>query len=213
MHVAADPSRRKPELVGPPGDPLGQRTNNGTDDRGSTTGGRPDLAQLVIDDGPHPDRPYRRSEWPTWTDPDGDGCDAREQALIAQATGPVDRGLGCTVVSGHWVSPYDGVETTWPGDLDADHLVPLANVHQSGGWQWDAATRTAYANDPDVLVMVTAHANRSKGDKTPVDYRPPLESYWCTYATRWLGLKVKWHLTATRSERDALGQMLDTCPR
>ena len=172
-----------------------------------------DLAALTIDDQPAPRTPYRREEWPTWVDIDGDGCDARSQALIAQSLTPAQVvEPGCKVVAGDWRSPYDGVETRDPSDLDADHMVPLENVHQSGGWQWDAATRRAYANDQGVLVMVTAHANRSKGSSTPAEWRPALESDWCAYATQWVRLKVQWRLTATTRERDALGQMLDTCP-
>lgn len=173
---------------------------------------RATLAPLAIDDHPTPETVFRREEWPTWVDIDHDGCDAREQALIAQSTTPARVGPNCTVVAGTWTSPYDGVETTVPGELDADHLVSLANVHRSGGWRWDAATRRAYANDQAVLVMVTAHANRSKGDSAPDEWRPALESDWCAYATRWMALKIQWRLTATTTERDALGQMLDTCP-
>jgi hypothetical protein len=171
------------------------------------------LARLEIDDQPRPGTPYRRDDWPTWIDIDHDGCDARSQALVAQSTTPAQVSFpGCEVVAGDWTSPYDGVETTEPSDLDADHLVPLEDVHESGGWRWDAARRRAYANDQAVLVMVTAHANRSKGARSPDAWRPALESYWCTYATRWTDLKVQWQLTATTPERDALGQMLDTCP-
>ena len=171
------------------------------------------LAGLQIDDDPTPAEPYRRDLYPTWEDIDHDGCDAREQALVAQSTTPAQVAFpGCEVVAGDWVSPYDGFETTSPGELDADHLVPLENVHESGGWRWDAASRRAYANDQAVLVMVSAKSNRSKGAGTPADWRPPLHSYWCTYATRWVQLKEHWQLTATTRERDALGQMLDTCP-
>ena len=170
------------------------------------------LAPLAIDDHPNPETAFRREEWPTWVDLDHDGCDAREQALRAQSATPARLGPNCAVIAGTWTSPYDGVETTVPGDLDADHLVPLANVHRSGGWRWDAATRRAYANDQAVLVMVTAHANRSKGDSAPDEWRPALESDWCAYATQWVALKLHWRLTATTTERDALGQMLDTCP-
>ena len=109
------------------------------------------------------------------------------------------------------MSPYDGVGTDSPSDLDADHLVPLENAWESGAWRWDAASRRAYANDQAVLVMVTAHANRSKGSRTPDEWRPALESFWCTYATRWVAIKEQWELTVSTSERDALGQMLDTC--
>jgi len=169
------------------------------------------LAALVIDDDPAPQSVYRREDWPTWDDIDHDGCDARNQALIAQSTTPAVVAGGCTVTGGTWTSPYDGVTTTDPGALDADHMVPLAEVNRSGGSTWDRAERLAYANDQGVLVMVTAHANRSKGDRSPDQWRPTLESDWCAYATQWIGLKLKWHLTATTPERDALGQMLDRC--
>ena len=138
---------------------------------GSATPESVDLAVLRIDDHPMPGHPYLREEWPTWKDIDGDGCDAREQALAAQSVTPAQVSFpGCQVVAGNWVSAYDGVETSSPSDLDADHLVPLENVHESGGWAWDAASRVAYANDQAVLVMVTAHANRSKGSKSPDEW-------------------------------------------
>jgi hypothetical protein len=34
---------------------------------------------------------------------------------------------------------------------------------------------------------------------------------WCRYARAWVSVKVTWSLSATTAERDALGQMLDTC--
>ncbi len=100
------------------------------------------LGGLEIDDDPSPGEPYRRDLYPTWEDIDHDGCDAREQALVAQSTTSAQVSFpGCKVVAGDWVSPYDGFETDSPSDLDADHLVPLENVHESGGWRWDAARR------------------------------------------------------------------------
>lgn len=170
------------------------------------------LAQLVIDDGPRPDRPYRREEWPHWDDLNGNGCDAREKALIAQSTGPVATGPGCRIQSGSWVSPYDGLAGTNPSSFQIDHLVPLANAHLSGGWRWEVGRRRAFANDPEELVVASASSNQAKSDKTPDQWRPAEEGDWCTYATGWLAVKVTYGLTATTSERDALGQMLETCP-
>ncbi|MER7468905.1 hypothetical protein [Streptomyces sp. NPDC097981] len=48
---------------------------------------------------------------------------------------------------GSWRSPYDDVVVTDAARLDVDHFVPLAEVHDSGGYAWDAARREAYAND------------------------------------------------------------------
>lgn len=41
----------------------------------------------------------------------------------------------CRVVSGQWLAPCSGTGVTVLGDLDFDHMVPLANIHRSGTWQ------------------------------------------------------------------------------
>jgi hypothetical protein len=112
------------------------------------------------------------------------------------------------------VSPYDGATWINATDVDIDHMVPLKNAHESGGWAWDTATRRAYANDltdHDHLLAVTDNVNQSKGDRAPDEWKPPLVSDWCTYATDWIAIKVHWHLTATQAEYDALQGMLATC--
>ncbi len=169
----------------------------------------PALAALVIVDGPTRSD-YRREDWPTWKDVDNDGCDARSQALLA-ASNPPAQAVGCNVVSGTWSSAYDGQVLTSPADIDVDHVVPLENAHQSGGWAWSTDRRAAFANDQASLWAVSKGSNRSKGSRSPDAWRPPNRDIWCQYASRWLSIKVRWELTATTLERDALGQMLDTC--
>ena len=58
---------------------------------------------------------------------------------------------------------------------------------------------------------MTAGANRSKGAKSPDEWRPPDGSYWCEYAVVWITVKQTWHLTATPPEAEALEEMLGTC--
>ena len=123
----------------------------------------------------------------------------------------VNRAGTCKVITGSWVSPYDDITTTAPGDFDVDHLVPLENAFRSGGWRWDTTRRRAFANNPSELVVASATSNRTKGSDPPNVWRPPNQQSWCAYATGWLAVKVTWELTATTEERDALGQMLDTC--
>ena len=171
------------------------------------------LAVLVIDDRPSPQGDYRREDWPHWADVEGNGCDARQDALVAWSIEPatVNRSSGCRVVAGSWVSPYDGMASNNPSDFDVDHLVPLADAFDSGGWQWTAERRRAFANDPAELVVASASSNRSKGSQSPDQWRPSDRSSWCAYADGWVRVKSSWGLTVTTSERDALGQMLDTC--
>ena len=171
----------------------------------------PPLAALRISDAPPP-AGYRRDDWPHWRDTDGDGCDARPQALRAASEIPAQPTSGCTVLSGRWISAYDGVVTTEPTSFDVDHVVPLADAHRSGGATWSTDRRALFANDQANLWVVSAASNRSKSDRSPDDWRPARQAVWCTYATRWLQIKVRWELTATTSERDALGTMLDSCP-
>ena len=174
---------------------------------------RDQLAALRIDDRPNPIGDYRREDWSHWDDIDGNGCDARQDALIMWSTiaATVNRAGTCKTITGWWVSPYDLVASANPGDFDVDHLVPLADAFDSGGWQWSASKRRQFANNQAELVVASASSNRSKGADSPDQWRPSNRGSWCAYATGWLGVKVAWELTATTAERDALGQMLDTC--
>lgn len=174
---------------------------------------REELAALRIDDSRSAPDGYSRDFSPTWLDLDGNGSDARDDTLSAASLGPVQRS-GCEVIGGRWLSIYDGVAVTDPSGLDVDHVVALGEAWRSGAHAWEADHRARFANDlddPDHLIAVTASTNRSKGDSPPDAWRPPRQDSWCRYAAAWTGIKVRWELTATTSERDALGQMLGTC--
>ncbi len=150
-----------------------------------------------------------------WIDADGDRCDTRAEVLIEESMSlaQVDA-FGCGVVEGDWISVYDGVETTNPGDLDIDHVVALGEAWRSGASRWDEATRLAFANDldhRDALIAVSASSNRSKGDRDPAEWKPPSEESWCGYVYVWTSVKVRWALTADQAEVDALRSMAEPC--
>ena len=79
---------------------------------------------------------YNRSQWKHWTDEDGDCQDARQEALISESLVEVtfesERNAGLKPAGGtvRSLAPT----SRRPGDLDIDHLVPLKNAHDSGGW-------------------------------------------------------------------------------
>jgi hypothetical protein len=158
---------------------------------------------------------YRRSLFTHWVDDDGDGCDTREEVLIAESTVPARTDpAGCSVLSGRWLSAYDGITTDQPGDLDIDHVVALGEAWDSGASVWDAPRRRAFANDLDVaaaLIAVTVSANRTKNDRDPAQWRPPRPEAWCGFARAWVTVKVRWDLTADEAEAGALRDMLAAC--
>ncbi len=159
---------------------------------------------------------YNRRDWRHWVDADGDCQDARQEALIAESQSAVvyEAVDACRVESGDWYGVYTGESFTDPGDLDVDHMVPLANAHRSGGWAWSREHKADYANDlsyANHLIAVRASANRQKGSKGPEEWKPPRREYWCQYATDWATIKQEWELTATQSEAAALREMLATC--
>ncbi len=184
----------------------------------SDVGTDTDALALAISVAPIPQGlpAYNRSDWRHWIDADHDCQDARQEALIAESRAPVRyaRPDRCRVSSGDWFGQYTGERFTDPGDLDIDHMVPLANAHRSGGWQWSKDRKRDYANDlsyPNHLIAVQSSANRRKGSKGPEDWKPPRREYWCQYATDWAAVKQAWGLTATQREAAALQEMLTTC--
>ncbi|MFD0272245.1 HNH endonuclease family protein [Streptomyces sp. NPDC127106] len=144
-----------------------------------------------------------------------DGCDTRKEVILSEAVVTPQVAAGCKLAGGSWRSPYDNLVVTDAARLDVDHFVPLAEVHDSGGYAWDAARREAYANDqasPDTLIAVSAASNRSKSDKDPAQWLPSDGSYHCTYAATWVGTKLRWNLAADDAERHALLGLAEDCP-
>lgn len=168
------------------------------------------LAKLVVAD-PVPTPPELRSYFPHWIRIEG-ACDTREVVLRDQGD-TVRVGPDCAPTEGYWVSPYDGVTWTDPSDLDVDHLVSLAEAWRSGAHGWTTQQRRDFANDltNPQLHAVTDNVNQAKGDRPPQHWKPPLRTYWCTYAGNWITIKHTWTLTVTPPEMDALHDMLNTC--
>jgi len=161
--------------------------------------------------------PYRRSDWPQWTDADGDCQDTRQEVLIRDSAVPVHfaDAKRCVVASGIWADPYSGDIVTDATQLAVDHLVPLGNVHRAGGWLWDAARREQYVNDlsdRDHLVAVRRDLHQAKGEKGPEQWKPPRQGEWCSYARAWKRIKERWQLAMTAAEFAAVSEMEATCP-
>jgi hypothetical protein len=154
---------------------------------------------------------YSRDKFPHWITQSGT-CNTREVVLKRDGTNVVTDS-SCAAKSGRWFSPYDGATWTAASDVDIDHIVPLAAAWRSGASSWTTAQRQAFANDltRPQLIAVTDNVNQAKGDQTPATWKPPLTSYWCTYAKMWVHTKYYWKLSVNSSEKTALTDMLGRC--
>jgi len=159
----------------------------------------------------HSMRGYSRDRFEHWTE-QGNSCSTRE--LVLRRDGEdVLTGSRCNPVDGRWHSQYDGRVLTDPGEVDIDHMVPLANAWRSGADEWNDGRREAFANDlvnPELLA-VSQSSNRSKGDQSPDQWRPDNNGFWCTYARSWIAVKYEWQLSVTWAEKAALREMLTFC--
>lgn len=160
---------------------------------------------------------YDRDQWPHWsTRPEG--CDTRTHMLAEQGEATIGR--ACRVRGGQWYSLYDNRTVTDPSSLDVDHIVPLAEVARSGRIvngrrvgprTWTTGQRQTYANDPAVLLAVTASTNRAKGDQDPAHWLP--EHNRCEYVWMWVGIKHAYRLSADPAEARAINRVLARCPQ
>ena len=176
----------------------------------SATTARSELAALrVAADGSMTG--YSRDKFPHWITISG-ACNTRETVLKRDGTSVVTDS-SCAAVSGRWFSPYDGATWTAASDVDIDHIVPLADAWRTGASSWTTAQRQAFANDlsDPQLIAVTDNVNQAKGDQTPATWKPPLTSFWCTYAKMWVHTKSRFSLTINAAEKSALTDMLNRC--
>jgi hypothetical protein len=170
------------------------------------------VATQSVADTPFRQTDYRPSGWP---DTDGDCQNNKNEVLIAEARGNLElRSDSCAPTTARWIDPLDGTTHTHANTLTVSHLVPLAEAHRAGAWEWDAETRRAFGADltsPATLAAISTPMHLGKGDRRPDQWRPPLQRAWCGYAIDWISVKTEWDLTFVQNEVDALRTMLATC--
>jgi hypothetical protein len=157
---------------------------------------------------------YKRSEFGHgWDDADGDCQDSRAEALIATSTTSVRFATNkrCRVVTGRWVSPFTGRVIQNAGDIDIDHVVPLAWSWNRGARQWPREKREQFANDSMNLWPVELSLNRSKGAKGPNEWLPPAGQ--CGYVARFYRIVKLYKLEPRPAENEWIRAFLDDCRR
>lgn len=171
------------------------------------------LDSLLVEAEP-PRVGYDRDLFDHWSDLDGDSCNTRYEVLVAESLEPVETSDGCRPTIGLWLSAFDGTTTTNPQSFDIDHLIPLAEAWDSGADSWSSSQREAFANDetsPLTLIAVSASSNRSKGDRDPAEWLPPVVGYRCEYVAGWVAVKARWELSIDLAEKTAIESVLSGC--
>jgi hypothetical protein len=154
---------------------------------------------------------YNRADWPHWLDEDGDCQDTRQEVLIKDAEKVKLAGDdSCYVKKGIWYDPYTAKTLTSPKQIQIDHLVPLKNASDSGGFAWTKEQKAIFANDTMNLFAVSAAANQTKSAKTPDQWKP-IKDHWCSFSKTWIDVKAKYGLSMRLKEKSSLSLMIHTC--
>ncbi|MDO4259428.1 MAG: HNH endonuclease family protein [Actinomycetaceae bacterium] len=154
-----------------------------------------------------------------WADEDHNGCDTRNDILARDLSRPAFReNSKCVVVGGSLAEPYTGSVVEFQrGEktselVQIDHVVSLSDAWWSGAWTWDAPTRQRFANDPANLLAVDGKTNEDKGAASADRWLPPNRDFHCEYVSTQIRVKHAWALSVSEAEREAMAQVLSTCP-
>ena len=166
--------------------------------------------------GRAPKTGYARSQFPHWSDPDRNGCDARNDTLKRDLTN-ISYKAGtreCKVIAGQLLDPFSGKVITFSPTkavIDIDHVVALSNAWQTGAAYFDKNKRSQIANDPLNLLAVDSKLNRQKGDGDAATWLPPSKAFRCEYVERQIQVKSKYQLWVTAAEKAAISRVLAEC--
>lgn len=161
---------------------------------------------------------YDRDLFKHWSDPDGNGCDARNDMLQRDLTNVVRRdGDDCIVERGTLQDPYTGEAIPFTrgaatsGAVQIDHIVPLAVAWTGGANEWDATEREAFANDPMNLQAAEGRANSAKGMRLASEWMPANAAFHCTYLAQMTSVLAAYDLAVTPIDQAAIAEGAAAC--
>ena len=102
--------------------------------------------------GRAPKTGYDRASWGDWADPDGNGCDTRNDILNRDLKSITYKypGDNCTVLTGVLIDPYSGTKIDFlrgvgtSNLVQIDHVVAVSDAWQKGAFKWGSATKIAF---------------------------------------------------------------------
>ena len=110
---------------------------------------------------------YARSKFKHWSDLDKNGCNTRNDVIIAEALVKPKTEPGCKIVkdTGKWYSAYDALTVANFSELDVDHMVPLAEA-------WASAARAAFFSGSAATIPTSSSTARSRWRRQPTISKP-----------------------------------------
>lgn len=100
------------------------------------------------------------------------------------------------VQGGRWICPYTGAFIEDPHDLDIDHVIPLAYVHDLAFAGSKRGWRHKFATDLRNLQVVSRHVNDRKGDQPISQWTPLSPEASARYAFLWTSLMLSYRRVA-----------------
>jgi hypothetical protein len=97
--------------------------------------------------------------------------------------------------------------------IDIDHIVSLADAHESGAALWSDAEKALFANDRNNHLAACSSVNRSKGSSTPSDFlRKSSDGSgvefsfvdFCGYVARYVAVKESYQLSFENNDEETL---------
>jgi hypothetical protein len=147
-----------------------------------------------------------------WEDLDGNGCDARRDAIARQAVRDIVRkGTADCILTATVSDPYSDADIS-SIRAQADHVVALKDAWLTGATAMTLTMRERLANDPLNLIMVAGSLNASKGDKAADEWLPPTEGFHCASVAQQIAVKTRYGLWVTQGEHDKMVSVLAACP-
>ncbi|MEG3587140.1 MAG: hypothetical protein VX353_07615, partial [Actinomycetota bacterium] len=171
---------------------------------------------------------YDREEWKHWSsvgpedgEPPGTNLNTRHNELRKESLTAVTYSENSrSVTNGLWDLVYVEGTTTKPSDLDAEHVLPLANMHVracSAGITLTEAEKKALANDPVLVFVADDGSNQSRGAKSWATspygsgWFPPNASIHCDWLQIQIQLLDKYSLPVSAEEVSVAASKLSNC--
>ena len=149
------------------------------------------------------------------------GCDTRDDILnrdLVDKTYVSIKRCPDAVATGTLHDPYTNTTVAFQRgaqigeSVQIDHIVPLSYAWDMGAYDWPAAERLRFANDPANLLAVEGQANQDKGDSPPALWMPPNKAFWCQYAIQFISVLRGYRLPVDQASTDVLRRAAATCP-